>query len=61
MLQGELYRNCDEPYKKLFNDVLNHHARLKQKQVRGNHAPTMTKDLKKAIMNKPKAKIKYLN
>ena len=29
LLQGELYRNCDEPYKKLteiFNDILNHHA-----------------------------------
>ena len=40
LLQGELYRNCDESYKKLseiFNDILNHHARLKQKQVRGNH------------------------
>ena len=64
ILQGELYRNCDEPYKKLteiFNDILNHHAPLKQKQVRGNHAPFMTKDLSKAIMNKSKAKNKYLN
>ena len=63
-LQGELYRNCEEPYKKLswiFNDILNHHAPLKQKQVRGNHAPFMTKDLTKAIMKKSKAKKKYLN
>ena len=64
LLQGELYRNCDEPYKKLteiFNDILNHHAPLKQKQVRGNHAPFMTKDLSKAIINNSKAKNKYLN
>ena len=64
LLQGELYKNCDEPYKKLteiFNDILNHHAPLKQKQLRGNHAPFMTKDLSKAIMNKSKAKNRYLN
>ena len=64
LLQGELYRNCDEPYKKLteiFNDILNHHAPLKQKQVRGNHAPFMTKDLSKAIINNSKAKNNYLN
>ena len=36
--------------------MFNHHAPLKQKQVRGNHAPFMTKDLNKAIMNKSKAK-----
>ena len=54
LLQGELYRNCDEPYKKIteiFNDILNHHTPLKQKQVRGNHAPFMTKYLSKAINN----------
>ena len=64
LLQRELYRNCDEPYKNLseiFNDILNHHATQKQKQVRGNHAPFMTKDLGKAIMNKSKAKNKYVN
>ena len=58
-----LYRNCD-PYKKLtkiFNDIHNHHTPLQQKQERGNHAPFMTKDLSKAIMNKSKAKNKYLN
>ena len=62
--QRELYRNCDESYKKIseiFNDILNHHAPLKQKQVSGNHAPFMTKDLNKAIMSNSKAKNKYLN
>ena len=58
-MQEELYRNCGETQKKLsesFNDILNHHAPLKQKQVKGNHASFMTKDLKEAIMNKSKAK-----
>ena len=57
--QGELYRNCDEPYKRvteIFNNILNHHNPLKQK-VR-NHAPFMTKGLSKAIMNKSKVKNK---
>ena len=64
LLQEELYRNCEEPYKKLteiFNDILNHHGPLKQKQVRGNYTPFLTKDLSKAMMNKSKAKNKYLN
>ena len=63
LIQEELYRNCDKPHKKLteiFNNVLNHHAPLKQKQVRGNHASFMTKDLSKAIMSKSKAKNNYL-
>ena len=64
LLQGELYRNWDEPYKKLteiFNDILNHHAPLKQKLVRDNHALYLTKVCSKAIMGKSKAKNKYLN
>ena len=63
LLQRELYKNCDESYKKLsevFNDILNHHAPLKQKQVRGNHVSFMTKDLNKAIMSKSKAKKKKI-
>ena len=63
LVQGQLYRSCDEPYKKLseiFNDILNYHAPLKEKQVRGNHAPFMTKELSKAIMEKSKARNKYL-
>ena len=33
LLQWGLYRNCDEPHKKIseiFNDIFNHHAPLKQ-------------------------------
>ena len=63
LLQGDLYRKCDDPYDKLseiFIDILNHHAPLKEKQIRGNHAPFMTKELSKAIMDKSKSRNKYL-
>ena len=53
-LQGELYKNCKDPYTKIseiFSAVLNYHAPpLKQKSVRGNHAPFMTRELSKAVM-----------
>ena len=38
LLQRELYKNRDDPYKKLselFNDIINHPTPLKQKQVKG--------------------------
>ena len=62
-LLQDLYRNCDDPYDKLleiFVDILNHHAPLKEKQIRGNHAPFMAKELSKAIMEKSKTRNKYL-
>ena len=63
LLQGDLYRNCDEPYDKIsgyFVDILNHQNPLKEKQIRGNHAPFMTKKLSKAIMEKFRTRNKYL-
>ena len=63
LIEGGLYRNCHDQYNKLteiFRDILDHHAPLKQKKIRGNQAPFMTKELSKAIMNKSKAKNKYL-
>ena len=62
-LLQDFYRNCDDPYDKLseiFVDILNHHAPLKEKQIRSNHAPFMTKELSKAIMEKSKSRNKYL-
>ena len=61
--QRDLYRNCDERYESLseiFAYILNYHAPLKEKQIRGNHSPFMTKDLSKAIMEKSKIRNKYL-
>ena len=63
LLQEDLYKNCDELYEKLseiFVDILNYHARLKEKQTRGNHAPFMNKELSKAVLEKSKTRNKYL-
>ena len=40
--------------------MLDYHAPVKQKVVRGNQAPFMTKDLSKAIMMKAKIKNQYV-
>ena len=47
-------------FRGIFQNVLNKYAPLKQKKARGNHAPFMTKDLSKAIMNKSKTRNRYL-
>ena len=43
---------------KIFRSTLDNHAPLKQKQVRGNKAPFMSKELRKAIMTRPRIKNK---
>ena len=45
LLKGEIYKS-EDPYSKLteiFQEILQKHALLKSKQVRGNHAPFMNK------------------
>ena len=57
------HRNCNDPYKKFsetFTGFLNHHNPLKEKQIRDNHTPFLTKELSKAIMEKSKTINKYL-
>ena len=44
----------------IFSKVLNYHAPLKQKSVRGNHTPFMNRELSKAIMTKSKVKNSYV-
>ena len=44
---GEL---ADEKFKQLYSEVAEKHAPLKQRVLRGNQAPFMTKDLSKQIM-----------
>ena len=39
---------------------MNYHAPIKQKSVRGNHAPFMNRELNKAIMTKSKVKKSYV-
>ena len=63
ILKSTIYQNNKEMYSiftRIFQNVLNKHAPLKQKKVRENHAFFMTKDLSKAIMNKSKTRNKYL-
>ena len=62
LIQGDLYRS-DDPYCKLteiFSSILNKHAPIKSKQIRGNQAPFMNKSLSKIIMQKSKVQNKYL-
>ena len=61
-LQNNLSENNDKDYRKFQNivcDVLNHHAPLKQKKIRANNSPFMTKELRKMIMNRSRYKNAY--
>ena len=44
----------DDHFKEIFVSVVNKHAPLKTKFIRGNHAPFMNKELSKAIMYRSK-------
>ena len=47
-------------YTETFRRVLDKHAPLKTKRVRGNQSPFMTKELSKAVMNKSTPQNKYI-
>ena len=46
-------------FKKVFFETLNDHAPLKQKTIRANHAPYMTKTHRKAMMDRSQLETKY--
>ena len=50
------YEEAFAVFPSVFSDVVNRNAPLKQKTVRGNNAPFMTKQLNKAIMHRSKIK-----
>ena len=57
-----MYKSNNEMYStftKVFRLLLEKHAPLKVKKVRGKQSPFMTKELSKAIMNKSKIRNKY--
>ena len=57
MIQGEMYKYNNYMYSTssdVFKSVLDRHAPLKRKIVRGNQRPLMKKQLSKAIMNRSK-------
>ena len=61
-LDQELLKGNNETYStftKVFRLLLDKHAPLKVKKVRGNQGPFMTKQLSKAIMNKSNTRNKY--
>ena len=51
--------NDYETFEKMFLSTLNLHAPLKKKIIRGNHAPYMNKQLRKAMMRRKELQTKY--
>ena len=49
-----------ELFKEIALEVLNKHAPIKNKSVRGNNGKFMTKELRSAIMNRSKLRNEYL-
>ena len=63
LLKGDMYKNNRDMFStftETFRRVLDKHAPLKTKRVRGNQSPFMTKELSKAVMNKSKTRNKYI-
>ena len=62
MSKGKIY-SSDKPYddfSNLFKTITDKHDLIKQKKVRGNNAPFMTKELRKAIIDRSRLRNKYL-
>ena len=61
MIKGRFYKekNMYQSFSGTFKAVVSKHAPLKEKIVRGNNAPFMTKELRKEIMNRSRLKKKY--
>ena len=58
----EVILYCESPYDALSNEfrkILDKHAPLKQKKVRGNQSPFVTKELRKAIMDRSRHRNRY--
>ena len=60
MIKGKFYKkkNMYGSFSDTFKAIVNKHAPLKEKIVRGNNAPFMTKEVRKTIMNKFRLKKK---
>ena len=48
-----------EKFKELYSEVVDNHASLKQRVIRGNQAPFMSKDLSKQIMIRSRSRNKF--
>ena len=63
MIQAEMYKYNNDMYSTfsdVFRSVLDTHAPLKRKMIRGNQGSLMTKQLSKAIMNTSKLRNRYI-
>ena len=62
MIKGHFYQSQNQynSFTETFRKIVDRHAPLKKRKVRGNQAPFMTKELRKAIMNRSRIKNKYL-
>ena len=49
-----------ETFHNVYLNVLNNHAPIKTKVIRGNKAPYITKAYRKAVMKRSEIKTKYL-
>ena len=61
-LSLKLTNECVNDYssfENIFLDTLNHHAPVKRKLLRANHAPYITKTLRKAIMRRSNLQTEY--
>ena len=61
MIKRKFYKekNMYESFSDNFKAIVKKHAPVKERIVRGNNAPFMTKELRKAIMNRSRLKKKY--
>ena len=59
MIKGKFYKekNMDESFSDTFKAIVNRHTPPKEKIVRGNNAPFMTKELRKTMMRSSRPKI----
>ena len=63
MIQGEMYKYDNDMYSTfsdVFISILDRHAPLKRKMIRGNQVSFMTKQLSKAIKNRSKLRNRYI-
>ena len=61
--KGKFYNSANpyDDFSNLFKTITDKHAPIKQKKVRENNAPFITKELRKAIMDRSRLRNKYLN
>ena len=63
LLKGDMYKNNRDMFStftETFRRVLDKHAPLKTKRVRGNQSPFMSKEFSKAVMNKSNTRNKCM-